>query len=96
MSPEELAVYKEKVDNLTETVGDLKDTLTHLTATIDRLVVVGEALEGLAKTWTRASGGIWILKKLLTFLGWIGATIAAVAAGAHGMDYLKIYLTKGN
>lgn len=75
MNHEDRRHYDSRLDELSGTVERLETMVADLTAGVERIIAVAETLEGLAKLWTRATGGLWIVKQVLLCLAVLGAGV---------------------
>lgn len=86
--------YDMRLNELSETVERLESAVDNLAGVVQRVVVVVEALEGFAEAWTKASGGAWVVKKVLTCLIWVAGAAAALGAGTAGYKQIMDQLLK--
>lgn len=69
---------KESVDDLAESVARLEETLDRLLPMIEKATRHAESLENIATVWANAKGGLWVVKKILTAIIFLGGVVIAV------------------
>lgn len=69
---------KERVDDLAESVARLEETLDRLLPMIEKATRHAESLENIATVWANAKGGLWVVKKILTAIIFLGGVVIAV------------------
>ena len=81
MTPDDRRYYDTRLAELSATVDKLEQSVTTLTAAVEKVAGVAETLEGLANAWINARGGFWIVKQVILCL-------AAVGAGVVGYKHI--------
>jgi hypothetical protein len=83
--------YEKRLDDLAESIARIEDSVGRLAATVEGMSNVCGTLEGFATAWEKASGGIWVVKKVVLLLVWLGGSAAALGAGLAGYRQITEY-----
>jgi len=69
---------KEMIERLAESVARLEQTLDRVLPMIEKATKHAESLENVATVWANAKGGLWVVKKILTVIIFLGGVVIAI------------------